>query len=138
MTESPEPDPPGPPEPPAGNGTLRLTIKPSPLSWGVGRSRPWARMDGEPATVAWGENVLHLEAGRHRVEVYQLFAGEHAAATAEVDVLPGQEARLAYTAPYHWRSPGRMGPVPPRPSDTWFLYLVAAVLVLTALWALVR
>lgn len=125
-------------QPPAGTGHVRLTIRPTALAWGVGRTRPWARVDDEPVTVAWGENLLVLDAGRRRVEVYQLLIAEHAAASVEVEVPAGQEVALWYQAPYHWRSAGRMGTQPQRPSDAWFIYLVLAVLVLGTVYTLVR
>jgi hypothetical protein len=124
--------------PPFGTGHLRLTITPSPLAWGAGRQRAWARVDGEPVTVRHGDNVLPLDAGRHRVEVYQVWVAEHAAAEAEVDVPAGGEVSLQYAAPYHWRSAGRLGPPPQRPSDTWFIHLVAAVLICGLLWTVLR
>jgi hypothetical protein len=95
-------------------------------------------VDGEPVTVAYGDNVLTLGAGRHHVEVYQVSAAEHALAATEVDVPAGDEVRLWYAAPYHWLSPGRLGTSPQKPSDTWFIVLVFATLVVGILYPMIR
>ena len=121
-------------EPPAGTGHLRLTVQNTLLGKPALGVR--ARVDDEPVTIRAGENLIALDAGRHKVEMSTLLVGGSGDASAEVDVPAHGQAALWYAPPFNRAIAGRLGDRPQRPAGTWFLLLVAAIIVLGMLYTL--
>lgn len=124
-------------QPPVGEGRIRLTVQSSLL----GRSRfgVRCRVDGEPVTVEQhGVTLIPVDAGRHRIEVFKVFAGEYGKASAEVDVPAGGEAPAFYAPPIDVWGAGRIGTAPVQPSGTWFVVMVGLLLVVGLAYTLLR
>ncbi|GAB3249717.1 hypothetical protein [Nocardioides dilutus] len=123
-------------EPPAGTGHLRLTVQPTLLGRpGLGVT---ARVDGEPVRVQHGENVIPLAAGRHRVEASTFLTGGSGDVTIEVDVPAGGQVALWYAPSFVRAVSGRIGDRPQRPAGTWFVVLVALILVVGMAYTFAR
>jgi hypothetical protein len=123
-------------EPPVGSGRLRLTVQPTLLrraALGV-----QARVDGVPVPVQHGENVIPLPAGVHRIAVSTLLTGGSGDVSIEVDVPAGGESALWYAPSFNQAISGRIGDRPQRPAGTWFVVLVAVILVVGVAYTLVR
>jgi hypothetical protein len=123
-------------EPPAGTGHLRLTVQPTLLGRAALGVR--ARVDGEPVSVKHGENVIPLPAGRRRVEASTLLTGGSGDVSIEVDVPAGGELALWYAPSFNQAIAGRIGHRPQRPAGTWFVVLVAVILVVGMAYTFTR
>jgi hypothetical protein len=123
-------------EPPAGTGHLRLTVQ----STLVGRQAlgVHARVDGVPVPVQHGENVIPVPAGTHRVEASTLLTGGSGDVSVEVDVPAGGEVALWYAPSFNQAIAGRIGDRPRRPAGTWFVVLVALILMVGMAYTFTR
>jgi hypothetical protein len=123
-------------EPPAGQGVIRLTVQNTLLGKPALSVR--AEVDGVPVRIEHGENLIPLEAGRHRIEISTLLVGGSGDVSAEVDVPAGGELALWYAPSFNQAISGRIGDRPQQPAGTWFVLLVAAILVLGMAYTLLR
>jgi hypothetical protein len=123
-------------EPPAGTGHLRLTVQSTLLGRQALGVR--ARVDGVPVPVQHGENVIPVPAGTHRVEASTLLTGGSGDVSVEVDVPAGGEVALWYAPSFNQAIAGRIGDRPQRPAGTWFVVLVALILMVGMAYTFTR
>lgn len=117
-------------------GHLRLTVQRTLL--GRLRYSPSCEIDGESVRIHNGENAILVHAGRHHVEAHVLWVGPYGRASADIEVAPGGEADLWYAPAFYRFVEGRLGSAPQQPAGTWFVALVALVVVVGLLVTLGR
>ena len=122
--------------PPGATGLLRLTVQDTLL--GRGRlTGPYLRIDGEPVSVAFGENPITVHAGRHQVHAAMSFGWPFGRAIMDVQVPDGGALDMWYAPSFSYYVKGRLGTQPQKPAGSWYLLLVgialAVGLVVTAL-----
>ena len=123
-------------EPPGGTGHLRLTVQSTLL--GRPASGVRARVNGEPVPVQHGENLIPLPAGLHRLEASTFLTGGSGDVSIEVDVPAGGELALWYAPSFNQGISGRIGYRPQPPAGTWFVVLLAVILVVGLGYTLLR
>jgi hypothetical protein len=123
-------------EPPAGPGVIRLTVQNTLL--GKPALSVSAQVDGVPVRIVHGENLIPVDAGRHLIEISTVLVSGSGDVSAEVDVPAHGQADLWYAPPYFRAIAGRLGDRPQQAAGTWFIVLVAAIIVVGMTYTLIR
>ena len=89
--------------------TIQLEAKHSPLAWLLYLTKLQVAIDGQPATLAWGNHTFPVPPGSHAVSVSFGYLGkQRGVATSTVMADESRPAQLRYRAPIFMFSAGKM------------------------------
>lgn len=95
---------------------------------------PSVHLDGQPVRVSYGENVIPVVPGQHRVDAHAQWMWEYGRAGGTFAVREGETAELWYAPPVLTFMKGAMGPHKQRiPGMLAFALVTGLVVLLVAL-----
>jgi len=119
--------------PPGGGSAIAVTTKFIPLAFILFFFKPKVAINGqELPQQPWGRQVIPVQPGTYRLDVYTpyILPPKLGPATLDVPVAPGQTVELEYKAPAFAFFPGSLGAPPQKYNALWIYWIILGIFAL--------
>lgn len=125
--------------PPPAMGRLVVDSSYNPMAFMLAFTGPKVTINGQPASVKWGQAPFDLPAGNYHVRVSARYLGDFGPAELPVAVYPGQLTTVYYRPPATIGMKGSLGfqPQKTRGMSTIMVLNVIAVVIVIAVFVAV-